>query len=165
MISEKAVLNLVRSMSPLILRQSPSINAGGCALFAIELVKRLEAAGVTGLKIRAYGASAETNATEVEQNIFGKKLPKSTWEWNANGVYFDHVVVEWNGHILDATGVKSPDDKFNGWYRLQPGHISVKAMTILAKNRKNWNRWFNRRRMPGVRKVMDKCFENVSLAA
>ena len=146
-----------------------NINCGGCAVYAVELAKRLDAIGITNYKIRTYGysGSEKTNVSTVERKVFNTNLPKYTEDWGDNGVYFSHVRLEWNGKVWDAEGATSSRKagEWNYCYYRQRGHISRKAIEKLLPLQCNWNSMFNRRQVPKLKRIMDKWFGEANLAA
>lgn len=140
------------------------INNGGCAVYAVELAKRLDAIGFSDYKIRTYGCGGRNvNVATVEKKVFNTNLPTKTSEWNANDVYFSHVRLEWRGMVWDAEGAVN-SRKARVWemfYVRQKGHISRKAMEMLTKLQSNWNRMFDRRQVPKLKRIMDKHFASL----
>lgn len=122
-----------------------SINSGGCAVYAVELAKRLKRLKIKDMKIRVYSYRRDDN----------RRLPKLRVPWGMNGVFFCHVRMEW-----DAEGdVPARKSKvWNTFYQKHPGDISVTAMNKLAAVKSNWNCWFDRRQIPQMRRIMDKHF-------
>ncbi len=149
--------------------QIENINRGGCAIYAVELAKRLEAVGVKNYRIRTYtdnDRGAKTNVTNVEKQVFNTSLPKSTEKWYANDVYFYHVRLEWSGIAWDAAGAISANKAktWNEWYHRQTGHISRKAMEMLISFKANWTPIFDRKQVPKLKRIMDKHFKNAGFA-
>jgi hypothetical protein len=141
------------------------INSGGCAVFAVELVKRLNLIGFVNAKLRTYGYAYNTKGViinNVEQEILATNgaLPNLTGEWNDNGVWFNHVRVEWQNRLWDSEGACSlRHGRSWGWGSvIQDGDISVPALDLLCKPQRNWNDTFDRKQIPNVKAIMDKHF-------
>lgn len=128
----------------------PSINYGGCCVFASivadELAKKgVKARGVVGM----YGwddldvdvRHAAANVTNIEDDE----------EWEENGVKFRHVgleiTIEGETYHFDSTGIRKP----NGYvgdsemFHVVDGRLTRNEMRALASNPYNWNPSFNRR--------------------
>lgn len=141
----------------------PNVNCGGCGIFAVELVKRLERIGVKDAQIRCYGGNRDVNVSEVDANFNGN-YPESLQPWTDNGIYFHHVRVEWNGKVYDAGSVDSNTNDWR-WCNLLNGSVSRKAMEVLIRRKANWNRTFKRWRNLGkIRSIMDDTFSEFGMA-
>jgi hypothetical protein len=140
------------------------MNWGGCAVYAVEIVKRLHAIGFKNAKLRTYGYSYNTKGiiiNSVEQDLLATngRLPRLGSEWNDNGVWFNHVRVEWQNRLWDSEGITSL--RYGKSWRfsvLQSGDISVSAVDLLCKLQCNWNDSFDRKQIPKVKRIMDKHF-------
>ncbi len=140
-----------------------NINCGGCGVFAIELVKRLEKIGVKDAKIRCYGGSSNVNVAEVEANFNGN-FPVRSQPWSENGIYFHHIRVEWNGKVYDGGSIDSNTNDWR-WCNLLAGSISRQALEPLVKFKANWNSYFKRYgNMSKIRGIMDAIFREHGFA-
>lgn len=142
------------------------VNFGGCAVYAVELAKRLQALGYTDYKLRVYGykkANVSKAEKVVRQDNRGNTPPTDNFPWRCNDVTFCHVRLQWRGMMWDVKGAvpRKNGSDWNG-YVLQRGSISFEAMTALLPKQSNWNRWFNRRKIPTIRRIMNKNFKAVA---
>lgn len=131
------------------------INRGGCAVYAVELAKRLEALGYDDYRIRTYGR--RLNIAKVEQLITTTNAQATIWDWYNNGVTFDHVRLQWRGFMWDAEGAEKVADA-TSWMGsgIQDGKISLEAMAKLADSGRGWNFRFKRSQIPEMRSIMDE---------
>lgn len=149
--------------------QIENMNAGGCAVYAVEIVKRLNAIGFKNAKLRTYGYAYNTKGVvinSVEQKLLGAKgtLPASSVAWNDNGVWFNHVRVEWQKHLWDSEGIVTMrEGREWSFSKLQEGDISLDALALLCESQRNWNCCFDRAQIPDVRAIMDKHFSALRL--
>lgn len=146
----------------------PYVNCGGCGVYATELAKRLYRIGVRNFRIRTYTYAGDpdrkTNIKFVERHVFGKALPERVSTWNANGINFDHVRLQWNGTMWDADGaVSRKDGRKWSCYILHPGHISLKAINKICKDSSGWNSRFPRDDIPKMRRIMNRHFAKLML--
>ena len=160
-------MNLFESLNALgqrINRFYPTINNGGCCIYAAtvgeELLKR-------GLKVRAVvancsGASALTLDLNKVRRYVDNTGQKNAW--NSAGIYFNHVGVEFElggkWFIYDSDGV-NPRGPRLGSYFVHPGFISVADAKALADESEGWNIDFNRRSIPYLKKHIKNFLNSV----
>lgn len=142
------------------------VNCGGCAVYAVELAKRLSAIGINDYKFRVYGYS-DVNVSRLEKELRKNNEnspPKSNSPWAWNDVNFSHVRLEWKGKLWDVEGSQAiRNGKKWGFCVMQKGEISFEALSALLPMQSNWNTMFKRRtQVPKMRKIMDKHFEVLS---
>jgi len=138
------------------------INHGGCAIFAVELVKRMHKLGMNP-SIRVYGEE-EVDVSLAEQHILEYEEPMDVESWNDNGVEFVHIVVEWAGYLWDAETIESIEDAYEyGWhdYPLLAGEISFNSLKEIALQRDGWNSTYNRSQNPILYNILDDVFERL----
>lgn len=144
------------------------VNSGGCAVFASELGKRLQAIGVKGVNCRVYNDPEEMKwMVYHDLNTLEAKIRedngtcKDKDAWNDNGIHFVHVKLYINGVFWDSDGAVlecEPESKvWHDAYELVEGFISVEAMSELASEARNWNSRFPRDCIPVMTKIMDEC--------
>lgn len=153
--------NCIRRVSDAITDSIDCPNAGGCAVIAVALVKRLVAIGESP-KIRLYNYE-RVNINTAEEIVFnrnGNTLPSSMSLWRDVRVYFTHVAVEWNGRIWDSNSETPVEDAgiWETFYKLADGDISLAAMEALANTPSNWNNAFDRSQIPLIEDIMDNEF-------
>jgi len=150
--------NCLRRISEVVNEEVESLNSGGCAVFAVELAKRLQAIG-EAVNIRVYNYSP-VDVEHVERTYFNDSKPESSKEWCANNVHFVHVVVEWGDRLWDSESevYTSNGERWKGWYVLAEGNISMSAIEVLANHRSNWNPTFDRKQIPRLLQIMDNEF-------
>lgn len=141
-------------------------NQGGCCLIAVEIAKHLSSIYPTKIRVCSDYDDGETNVLDVANRVHD---PSDLYEWNDNGIYFGHVIVEfeYRGHIyhMDTNGVKraKPVDPSFGWI-LYPGDIPVKSAKSLAGIKTGaWNSAFDRKQIPTLRKLVKHFFKHAQL--
>lgn len=144
------------------------VNRGGCAVFASELGKRLQAIGVKNVNCRVYNYPEEMEGFAFpDLNTLEARIRedngtcKDKNAWNDNGIHFVHVKLYINGVFWDSDGAVldcEPESKvWHEAYELVEGFISVEAMSELASEARNWNPTFPRDCIPDMTKIMDDC--------
>lgn len=133
------------------------INAGGCAVFAVELYKTFRALGISA-KIYVL-----THAPSKMHNDARKKLKKmgmfNLSMLNDMGLYFNHVVIEAAGAAFDSTGsYPSIDFVRNKWNVSTATRYSLRDMKKLASAKRGWNQSFDRTQIPSIKKQLKSQF-------
>lgn len=145
-----AVLN---SLGKRINQWYPTINYGGCCVYAAILGAELEKRNIpVRVIVAAFAASDGTNIARIANNIANRGEKQA---WNENGVYFNHVGLEikigkkW--HHCDTDGCEKPARAFRRLpvYR---GYLSVDDAKKLASDGDGWNCDFNRSKIPSVKR-------------
>lgn len=128
-----------------------SINCGGCCVYAVIVAEELQMRGVeTRIIVGAY--SAKNNIERVKQRIsnIGSKA-----EWCENGVWFNHVGVEFKyrgrWYHYDTDGANRRQKHFKQ-YEIYPGRLTVAEAKAVADEEAGWNESFNRDRIPQLKK-------------
>jgi len=164
---KRALDNIIKRVSV----QIPTINYGGCGLFAAELVKRLKTNGIRSAGLRVYSFDDPgVNVSEAETFVRANNSQGDLNAWNANGVTFDHVRVEWNKRFWDGEFSESTDwraiDPYetNGNMAIQSGEVSLESLEALLVDKWNWNSTFDRDMyLPKLKAIMDHCFMDAGL--
>jgi hypothetical protein len=165
------VLNsILNDISSEIDQKVENVNFGGCAVYALELAKRLRDRGFEPvIKLYASPEYHEIDVSEIEALYFATRKPKSCINsWWKYGVQFDHVVVQWRGRLWDSEGSAALIDgdgwdasnpyEWDAYWLLQKGCISIEALEATIKVPSNWNRRFDRRKIRKIRTIMDRHF-------
>lgn len=131
----------------------PKINNGGCCVFAGIVGNELQKRGIeTNIIVGAYGASEAQDIDQIRARV---NKSGDVGEWNANGVYFNHVGVEFfhdgDGFHYDTDGVHYADSKLKHWV-LYPGRLTVEEAILLSQHREAWNEEFDRAQIPSLRR-------------
>lgn len=143
-------------------------NHGGCCVIAAEIAKHLQHIYPTKIRVSTdYDELLDNNVSTVAERVYNAADGD---EWNDNGIFFGHVVVQFkykgrNYHI-DTSGVTratSYDPTF--CYPLYPGDMPLAAACLLAEQDHGvWNTTFNRRQIPKLRKIVADFFKNAQLS-
>lgn len=146
-------------------------NHGGCCVIAVEIAKHLRTVYPTKIRVSTdltgYDELADTDISEVADNMCDHA---DCDEWNDNGIYFGHVVVEFKyrgrNYHMDTNGVKRAKDvdPSFGWI-FYPGEFPLKPAQTLANNTDHtWNSMFNRKQIPSLRKMVSTFFKAAQLS-
>ena len=135
------------------------INCGGCCVFAESIYPYLDELGLEPkIKVIEFGGSSS------DLTIIRKKMKNSLSlrEWNANGVYFNHVAVQFTYrkrvYIVDSTGVFI-EAKFQYVSEFLTGYFSRAEARSFSKDESGWNYWFERSNISEIKKGLKKGFK------
>ena len=124
--------------------QLPYLNHGGCCVYAANVAKRLQKLGVP-----VWGIVADRDACANLNDARFNSSPKSVREWNAEGVEFNHVLIQfvhdgkiWTHDSGTTTDRKLECDPTLGAPILD-GNLTVGELTALAEDTR-WNWMFDR---------------------
>ena len=143
------------------------INSGGCAVFADMLAQLLEKNGIRDFKFRVWpdkhkDAGNRINLDHIDTSCFDYSIVDN-WIKN-HDVYFNHIAMEWRGSIWDAEGVKpSNGDTLYQGNLPYLGEIEWNVVSKSSKEEWQWNRAFNRKNIPKIRRVASDCFKKFGL--
>lgn len=142
----------------------PYINWGGCGVFASMVAERLHALGIP-----VWGVVSEDCADKDLNEVRLTAKPKNTVpSWNAAGVWFKHILVQFalDGKIwtYDTSGVVagSPEREATCGGKLYAGNLTVQELKELAGNPRGWSPTFNRVRIPDIEALIN---EHLSIKA
>lgn len=159
-------MNLVRRLNALgkeVNARYESLNCGGCAVYAALVAEELVKLGVNVRGITAsYCMMPGTDIDKVRPKI-AKGNPQ---EWGDNGVYFGHVGLEFehNGKLrhYDSNGVKAKGRRLME-LPIYNGRLTPKELKTIAGTDEGWNRSFNRRHIPTIRRMVKAHMAKVDL--
>jgi hypothetical protein len=142
-------------------------NQGGCCVVAVELAKHLQDIYPTKIRVSTdYDDYADTDLNDAANRVYDHA---DGYEWNDNGIFFGHVVVEFTykgrKYHMDTNGVKRAKDvdPTFGWI-FYPGHLPFKSAKILADQDEGvWNHTFNRKQIPKMRMLISNFFKTAQL--
>lgn len=122
----------------------PTVNSGGCCVFASVVGRELLNRGID-VKI-IVGSKTPVSNLEVIRNTM--KDSHDIEEWNMNGVVFNHIAIELplDGKMFffDADGLSRADRSFHGW-GIHPGRLTVAEAESMAMRDDAWNDMFDRK--------------------
>jgi hypothetical protein len=169
--SDVDVMSCIELIQERIRSEILKINFGGCAVFAGALAQRLDELGLP-VRVRIVCNSSDAPSTDlntVEETIKEHYLDLDDLDnWNDNGVQFSHVMVEWNGMLIDGECSQSVESfLMDGWIELSkvdtiaPGDISIEATQLLAAQEHGWNFIYDRSQNDQVFEIIDECFSSL----
>lgn len=137
-----------------------SVNRGGCAVFASLMGQCLQKYGNVAIAVASDVSTASVDEVRCN-NIDTNSLD----EWTDNGVSFSHVIIEltYNGvkYHIDSTGVsRAALHAGVGRWPILDGRLTVEETTSIASYT-DWNRRFDRRQIPKMKKQINEGFERI----
>ena len=137
------------------------INSGGCAVFAACMGKRLMQYGE--VRIAVGCDDGDTTIDDARDGV----LFNTTGEWNENGVFFNHIVVEfkYEGKMyhIDSSGVhKESHFTHLGSFPILDGRLTVAECGEIAGSSEGWNWMFNRAAIPRIQRMVDYGFDQIA---
>lgn len=149
-------MNLITALNTLgerVNRWYPFINCGGCCVFAVLVAEELQRRGIETCII--VGADVDEDEEIADLREVEKKAKNNKADWNNNGVFFNHVGIEFRFgdefYHYDTDGVH-PEDVMLGIYRIYGGGITVETAKALAEEADGWNTTFDRKKIPSLRR-------------
>ena len=143
------------------------INSGGCAVFANILATILVKNKIYDFTFRVWpdkhdDENNRINLNNIDTSSFNYAIVEN---WSVeHDVYFNHVAVEWNGYVWDSSGAKSTMDDVSFMGNLPYlGEIEWGVVSESSKIEWQWNRAFNRRNIPKLRRAVVECFQKFNL--
>lgn len=139
----------------------PRINHGGCCVYAAMVVAALKKHDIDAKGIVAsYGAGKPkwmsndiATITKARKNVQKNDIH----EWQANGISFSHVGVEFKvggeKKHYDTDGVRKAG-KILDDMPIYTGRLEYIELRALAGKKAGWNTSFNRRDIPAIRKLV-----------
>jgi len=129
----------------------PCLNQGGCCVYAAHVAKRLQELGIPVWGIVADRDSKDKgiNINDVRLNCGPDNSPKGVLEWNAEGVEFYHVLLQFvhEGKIWTHDSGTTTDQRLTNDPTLGApiidGNLTVGELSALARD-KRWNPSFDR---------------------
>lgn len=136
----------------------PSINAGGCAIYAAIIIAALKKHGIPARAIVASHNAKPFNSAGIPLTEYATNIKNGTHEeWGGYGVDFAHVGVEFeiNGvrKHYDSNGVTRAKSKLYIW-PIYKGGIEYNILRKVVKDQAGWNKEFNRKDIPALRRLV-----------
>ena len=155
-ISKTEVASTIKRITYLLSKQKffPTINAGGCGLYAALLAKELENIGENFFVVYIDSSNnAFKNSMEIESNVN-----------NLRGkVSCNHIMIYWNKNYIDAERYsrKLPQKYINRtiWF------VELSSDSMLNAYRKSdaWNPTFKRTNLPKISKIIKSEFNKLTI--
>ncbi len=141
----------------------PTVNSGGCCVYAAAIAVHLQRLGCP-VRILVGDDSDEVCIDEIRPSVGCNTVE----EWNNNGLYFGHVIVEFEyegiTYHYDCAGVTSPDSVTVTYgYAIVDGYLTVDEAVDLAACNDGWNSRFDRAFIPDIHKMINKSLSSFTL--
>lgn len=132
-----------------------AINCGGCGVIASHIAKRLQ--HIVPTNIVVFNDDEYIKINKILPNL---KNPRSSKEWNRNGMRWDHIVVEFEFenklYMFDTEkGVFPSNDKYNGNMN-KSGYLDIDVICAIAAKKYTWNWRFDRTQIPAIKKRISR---------
>ena len=151
-------------LSDVISNEIENVTWGGCCVFASLAGQKIQQ--FCDVKVIVY-SNKDITGVDIE-NVRPLIDPTDVDEWNSNGVYFGHVVLEiddgYNIYHYDSCDVYPADNSICPGLDRIPGYLTVEEATILASTPNGWNICFNRDNIPKMEEIVNDFFEYLEVA-
>lgn len=141
----------------------PTIDSGGCGVFAYHIAKRLE--NYVPLKIRVISDSRNKRIDGIRNRILSNEGDtKDILEWNWYDLHFHHILIEFHymgkDYLYDSTGVYLKRNyPIQDYGYLCHGSLTLKELEYLVSGQTGWNRYFDRQaHIPFVKRKVKQFF-------
>lgn len=169
--STKRLLAMLNKLGEEAEAKIANLNSGGCAVFAAHVGYHLKyRAGINdvALRIGHSWAEDESDTVPVEEARNNLHPNANASEWNAAGLSFGHVILEFKTgktkpqwHHYDSSGVTGVSRVTNNFgFLLHPGEMTVEEGLAIAADQAGWNEQFDRRQIPALIRLIDKHFSD-----
>lgn len=152
----KVTLDEIKQTGQEVFDQLPDVNTGGCCVYASRMAQALQGFGVS---VKCVVSALDDKPRDLNK-IRAFANPRGDYrEWKRQGVYFDHVLVEFElagkRYYHDAENTTAEENlKVRHGYRVEPtvrgmiceGWLEIDEALALAAAPAAWNPWFDRRR-------------------
>lgn len=155
-------------------KKFPTLNCGGCCVFAGMVAEILDAKGypVQGRVAAHKAGMLDANSITEARKHVKKNTPA---EWNAQGISFGHVGIEFfdgeNIYLYDSSGCVDPSEDLDGMHSFE-GRLTVLELNELWRENGpldgwhvSWNTEFDRGNIPYLRELIKKHLNNIPSVA
>jgi hypothetical protein len=157
----RKVIYQLEPVLPQVKKKFPSINRGGCGVFANLLANELDKLGIKYKIIWIGRDSKDKRRINKIFKHYGGQV--NLMDFNNSDIYLAHVMIKVGRKFIDASGVyKSIDDTQWDWYGLRC-EITKEQLELISLSSEGWNISFNRNQIPRVGKEVKKIFEKVAI--
>lgn len=146
---------------PSIHEKFPSINWGGCGVFANLLTTELDKLGV---KYKIIWIGNNPNDKKQIKKIFKEKGDKVIlWDFNEIGIGVAHFMVKIGRKFVDASGVYKSLNDTEWWnYRLRC-EVTKENLNSVSVSHLGWNNMFDRKQIPRVEREVKSLFKKIAI--
>lgn len=151
-------------------KKFPSLNWGGCCVFAGLVATELEKRGYPVQGRVASGEAGKPRSQSIT-DVRKKVTANTSNQWNQHGIYFGHIGIEFydgvNVFMYDSNGCVSPEELLDGMHSFE-GRLTVQELTELWQDNGptrgysiSWNTTFDRNNIPDLEKLIKSHFKRV----
>jgi hypothetical protein len=172
-VNASKLLKALRTLAEATNQRFPTVNLGGCCVFAAAVAEELERKGIsteivtTGSFSSMFGFTFEPARARPHLNN-----AKDAAEWSANGCEFSHLGVRFtlNGKpfVYDTTALNTNPHylgdpaKFDGLqFLVGDSGFTLEEAKAFADDAKEWNNKFDRSQIPALKNLIHETLENV----
>ena len=141
-------------------KEHPSINWGGCCVFAGIIGRHLKKLGDVKVRVvqMPFRAGRNSNIDEVREKLSSNS---DIMDWYAAGVEFFHVLIEFSHrkkiYYIDSEGIRTSIQA-----TLLEGALTIAEARFLGAKKRGWNPTFKRTEIPIIRKKVNEYFKERS---
>jgi hypothetical protein len=150
------MINKLNEVAELVTSKARNINCGGCCVFASLVLDHVQNMTPVRISVLSNWFGRE-NSIDVART---KVTCNQTNEWNENGIYFGHVILEFDHdgvtYFYDSDGVTKKDQDYRAGDQVD-GYLTTQECKELAED-VNWNRMFDRANIPTMKATIDTFF-------
>lgn len=158
------LFKILRTLQKQMQEKHPSLNYGGCGVFAHLVARKIEK---SGLKVEIITPCDDYSkpANAVRDNIREVDNPN---DWDNNGLCLNHLALRFitkSGvtYTYDSNVLYKGSDKFgNSKYKTNPEFgtgLFIHEVEQMTKAQRGWNRCFNRREIPAIKRKINALFD------
>lgn len=142
----------------------PDMNYGGCGVYASIIAEKLENLGLEVEVVTPVEGRWYDNAMNARKGV--KRIANKA-EWNDNGLCTNHLAVRFktsSGQVYtyDSEAFLRSKTQFGiDYYKTDPKFgtgLTVREAKAIASKPHGWNREFNRRSIPAIRRKVNQEF-------
>lgn len=149
----------LRNLGEEVLREFPMVNRGGCGVFASLVAQELERKNIEVGGFVAMNFFSESSGISIDKARANIRDIRDHWQWANNGIYFNHVgvefVVDHDDYHYDVQFLHHRRENFDRMM-VVPGKLSVKELVWIASYTEGWNSAFNRDAIPKMKRMVKK---------
>lgn len=160
----RKLFKTLRKLQSYMQANHPYINYGGCCVYAAMIAEKLQALGLEVEVITPVFGRYYQNASVVRKLVKNVAIKR---EWNDNGLSTNHLAVRFKtkaGHIYtyDSDALIRGSTFFSNEMDMTDPKfgtgLTVKEAKAFASKQDGWNRTFDRRSIPAIRRKVNEEF-------
>lgn len=157
----RKVIYHLEPVLPKVKEKFPTINWGGCGVFANLLATELDKLGVK-YKIIWIGDDSK-HKKDIKRIFKDKGNDVCLLDFNNEFIWVSHIMIKIGRKFIDASGIYE-NFKTTEWnHREVICEITKKELELISLSNHGWNCSFNRTQIPKVERELKKIFKKVAI--